>query len=77
MLSIGGAVLLEVVVLVGVIALALRRLRAELEPTRRSCDRLHDELFRAVQSASRDTGRAVAGRQLLLRRGGGHHPAAR
>jgi hypothetical protein len=68
MWSIGGAVLLEIVVCVAAIALAARRLLAELEPTRRSCDRLHSEVATAVALVSRDTGRATAGRRLLLRR---------
>jgi hypothetical protein len=69
MWSVGGAVLLEILVCLAVIAIAARRLLAELEPTRRSCDRLHREVATAVQLVSRDTGRATAGRQLLLRRG--------
>ena len=74
MWSVGGVVLLEIVVCVAVIAIALRRLLAELEPTRRSCDRLHHEVTTAVQLVSRDTGRATAGRQLLARRGGASAP---
>jgi hypothetical protein len=73
MWSVGGAVLLEIIVCVAVIATLARRLSAELEPTRRSCDRLRHEVAAAVQLVSRDTGRATAGRQLLLRRG---NPAA-
>ena len=68
MWSVGGAVLVEIVVCVTVIALAARRLLAELEPTRRSCERLHAEVVTAVALVSRDTGRATAGRRLLLRR---------
>jgi hypothetical protein len=69
MWSVGAAVLLEVVVCAGAIALAQRRLRGELEPARRSCELLHTEVAQAVRLVSRDTGRAAAGRQLLLRRG--------
>jgi hypothetical protein len=74
MWSVGAAVLLEIVVCVAVLAIALRRLAAELEPTRRSCDRLHDEVAAAVHLVSRDGGRARAGRQLLLRRGNAAAP---
>jgi hypothetical protein len=69
MWSIGGAVLLEVVVCAGAIVLAARRVRGELEPTRRSCESLHVEVTRAVRLVARDTGRAEASRRLLLRRG--------
>jgi hypothetical protein len=68
MWSIGGAVLGEILVCLAVIAFAARRLLAELEPTRRSCERLHTEVVTAVAHVSRDTGRAAAGRRLLLRR---------
>ena len=69
MWSIGGAVLIGIVLCAGAIVLAARRLRGELEPARRSFDLLHRELGPAVQLASRDTGRAEAGRRLLLRHG--------
>jgi hypothetical protein len=75
MWSIGGAVLLEIVACVAAIAIATRRLLTELEPTRRSCDRLQHEVATAVQLVSRDAGRAAAGRALLVRRG--HAPASR
>jgi hypothetical protein len=70
MWSLGTAVLVLIVACVCVIAWALRRLVAEIEPTRRSCERLHTEVSGAVSAVSRDTGRAVAGRRLLARRGG-------
>ena len=74
MWSIGAAVLLEILVCGAVIARATRRLLAEIEPTRRSCDRLHHEVAAAVALVSRDTGRATAGRRLLLRRSGAASP---
>jgi hypothetical protein len=74
MWSLGTAALLLIVVCVSVIAFALRRLVAEIEPTRRSCDRLHTEVAAAVSLVSRDAGRAAAGRQLLARRGGASAP---
>jgi hypothetical protein len=74
MWSIGAAVLLEVLVCGAVIAYAARRLRAELEPTRRSMELLDLSVIRAVELVSRDTGRASAGRQLLLRRGNAAAP---
>jgi hypothetical protein len=70
MWSLGTAVLLLIVVCVSVIGFALRRLVAEIEPTRRSCDRLHAEVSEAVALVARDAGRAAAGRQVLARRGG-------
>jgi hypothetical protein len=68
MWSVGAAVLVEILVCVAVIAFAARRLLAELDPTRRSCERLHAEVDTAVALVSRDSGRAAAGRRLLLRR---------
>lgn len=61
--------LLEVVLCATAITLAARRVRADLEPVRRSCDLLHRDVTQAVERVSRDSGRAAAGRQLLLRRG--------
>jgi flagellar biogenesis protein FliO len=69
MWSIGGAVLLVILLCIVVIAWAMRRLLAEVEPTRGSCERLQREVADAVQVVSRDAGRATAGRQLLARRG--------
>jgi hypothetical protein len=74
MWSVGTAVLLEILVCAALIARATRRLLAEIEPTRRSCDRLHHEVATAVALVSRDTGRATAGRHLLLRRGNAAAP---
>ena len=74
MWSIGGAVLIGIVLCAGAIVLAARRLRAELEPARRSFDLLHRELGLALQLASRDTGRAEAGRRVLLRHGNTSSP---
>ena len=75
MWSIGGAVLLEIVVCAVFVALAARRLLTELAPTRRSLDLLHHEVGTAVAAVSRDAGRAGASKQVLLRRG--NHPAPR
>jgi len=70
MWSLGTAVLLLILGCVSVIGFAVRRLVAEIEPTRRSCDRLHAEVPDAVSLVERDAGRAAAGRQVLARRGG-------
>lgn len=69
MWSIGGAVLVWIVLCAGAVALALRRLRVELEPARRAFDLLHRDVALAVERISRDAGRAGAGRRLLLRHG--------
>ena len=65
MWSIGGAVLVEVVVCIAAISLALQRVHRELEPTVRSFDRLHGDVTSAVDLISRDAGRVAAGRRLL------------
>jgi len=75
MWSIGGAVLVWIALCAGAVALAARRARAELEPARRSFDLLHRDVALAVVRSSRDTGRAEAGRRLLLRHGSA--PASR
>jgi hypothetical protein len=46
---------------------AQRRAVSELEPARRSFEQLHTAVEQAVVTVSRDTGRAQAGRRLLLR----------
>jgi hypothetical protein len=65
MWSIGGAVLIEVMVCITAIAFALRRLHRELEPTVRSFDRLRRDVAGAVDHAARDAGRVAASRRLL------------
>jgi len=74
MWSVGGAVLLVIVTCVAAITTAIRRFVAQVEPARRSCDLLHTEVTGAVRLVSRDTGRATAGRRLLLRRGSAPPP---
>ena len=65
MWSIGGAVLIEVVVCITAIAFALRSLHREIEPTVRSFDGLRRDVAAAVVLVSRDAGRVEAGRRLL------------
>ena len=65
MWSIGGAVLIEVVVCITVIAFAVRRMHREIEPTVRSFELLQREVVAGVGLVSRDAGRVEAGRRLL------------
>jgi hypothetical protein len=65
MWSIGGAVLVEVVVCITAIAFALRRLHRELEPTVRSLDLFRRDVAGALDLAARDAGRVEASRRLL------------
>jgi hypothetical protein len=65
MWSIGGAVLVEVVLCIAAIAFALQRVHRELEPTLRSFDQLYGDVTSAVDLISRDAGRVAAGRRLL------------
>jgi hypothetical protein len=67
MWSIGGAVLIEVVICITAIAFALRSLHREIEPTVRSFDGLRRDVAAAVVLVGRDTGRVEAGRRLLRR----------
>jgi hypothetical protein len=69
MWSVGAAVLIWVAVCAGAVILAARRLRRQLEPTRRSFELLHREVVLAGTLVSRDTGRATASRRFLLRHG--------
>jgi hypothetical protein len=69
MLSIGAAVLVEIAMCALAVFWAQRRAVSELEPARRSFELLHTSVEQAVVAVSRDTGRAEAGRRLLLRRG--------
>jgi hypothetical protein len=75
MWSIEGAVLIWIACCAGVIVQALRGLRKEIEPTRRSFDLLHREVTLAVELTTRNTGRAAASRRLLVRHG--NAPASR
>jgi hypothetical protein len=74
MWSVGGALLAAIAVCAGAVILAVRRLRTELEPTRRSFELLHRDLALAVQLSSRETGRAEASRRLLSRHGSAPGP---
>jgi hypothetical protein len=74
MWSVGGAVLIWVAVCAGAVILAARRLRTQLEPTRRSFELLHRDVVLAGKLASRDTGRAAASRRFLLRHGSAPAP---
>jgi hypothetical protein len=69
MWSVGGAVLIWVAICAGVVVLALRRLRREIEPALRSFELLHDDVATALTAAGRDAGRAGASRRVLLRHG--------
>lgn len=69
MWSVGGAVLLEVVLCIAAVAVAARRLHGEIEPARHSFELLHREMAGAARTVSRDGGRAEAGRRLLGRSG--------
>jgi hypothetical protein len=67
--SSGSAVLAEVVLCITAIGMTVRSLLREIEPTRRSLELLHRDVADAVGLASRDAGRARAGRRLLTRTG--------
>jgi hypothetical protein len=69
MWSVGGAVLLEVVLCITAVAVAARRLHREIEPARRSFERLHGAMAGAARTISRDAGRAASSRRLLGRSG--------
>jgi hypothetical protein len=68
-MSSGGAVLVEVMVCLTVIALAARSLHRELEPARRSFELLQHDMTDAVRLVSRDAGRAEASQRRLRRPG--------
>ena len=74
MWSIGGALLVWAAICAGGVLLAMRKVRAQLEPARTSFTRLHDDVTAAVDRAARDTGRAAASRQVLLRHGRSPEP---
>jgi hypothetical protein len=74
MWSVGGAVLLEVMLCIAAIALAARRLRGEFEPARRSFELVQREIAAAARTVSQDAGRAEASRRLLRRSGSARAP---
>jgi hypothetical protein len=75
MWSVGGAVLVWIVLCAAAVALAVRRFRRELGTALRSFELLHGEVTLAVERTDRDAGRAHASRRVLLRHGTG--PAGR
>jgi hypothetical protein len=74
MWSVGAAVLAGVAVCAGAVILAVRRLRTELEPTRRSFELLHRDVALAVRLSARESGRAEASKRLLQRHGSAPAP---
>jgi hypothetical protein len=69
MFSIGGAVLVWIAICAGAVAFAMRRARAQLDPTLQSFEALRDDVADALERTGRDKGRARAGQQVLLRHG--------
>jgi hypothetical protein len=74
MWSIGGAALAAVLLSAGAVTLAMRRVGRELGPTLHSFEALRNDAIDAIDGATRDAGRARAGRQVLLRHGGATSP---
>jgi hypothetical protein len=70
MWSIGGAALAAVLLSAGAVTLAMRRAGREMEDALDSFAALRHDLQGAVEHAGRDSGRARASRQVLLRHGG-------